>query len=42
MLSQDPALARLVDDVRLLPPWRWRISRDRTVLVCALAFSRRA
>jgi hypothetical protein len=41
MLAQDPALARHVDDVRLLPPWRWRISRERTVLVYALAFSRR-
>jgi hypothetical protein len=42
MLAQDPELAPQVEDVALLEPWLWRISRSRTVLVYALAFSRRA
>jgi len=41
MLAQDPELAPQVEDVALLEPWLWRISRSRTVLVYALAFSRR-
>jgi hypothetical protein len=42
MLLQDPALARNVEDVKLAAPWLWRVSRSRTVLVYALAFTRRA
>ena len=41
MLAEDPDLAPHVEDVSLLEPWLWRISRSRTVLVYALAFSRR-
>jgi hypothetical protein len=41
MLAKDPDLAPHVEDVSLLEPWLWRISRSRTVLVYALAFSRR-
>jgi hypothetical protein len=42
MLGQDPALARHVEDVKLATPWLWRVSRQRTVLVYALEFRRRA
>jgi hypothetical protein len=42
MLAQDPALARSVEDVKLAAPWLWRVSRERTVLVYALEFRRRA
>jgi hypothetical protein len=42
MLTEDPDLASRAEDVALHEPWLWRISRSRTVLVYALAFSRRA
>jgi hypothetical protein len=42
MLTQDPQLARDVEDTRLMAPWSWRISQRRTVLVYAVAFRRRA
>lgn len=42
MLAHDPDLAREVEDVSLCAPWLWRVSQDRTVLVYALAFARRA
>jgi hypothetical protein len=41
MLEKDPDLAPHVEDVSLFEPWPWRVSRSRTVLVYALAFSRR-
>jgi hypothetical protein len=41
MLTQDPQLARDVEDATLMAPWSWRISQRRTVLVYAIAFRRR-
>jgi hypothetical protein len=42
MLTQDPVLAREIEDVTLGAPWLWRVSQTRTVLVYALGFTRRA
>lgn len=39
-LTADPALAPRVRDVRLLPPWLWRLGPLRTFLVYALRFRR--
>jgi hypothetical protein len=41
MLTQDPQLARDVEDATVMAPWSWRISQRRTVLVYAIAFRRR-
>lgn len=42
LMSSDPATARFWRDVRMLPPWRWRISERRAYAVCALVTTRSA
>lgn len=42
MLEDDPDLACEAEDVSIVAPWLWRVAPRRTVLVCAIAFGRRA
>ena len=37
----DPAYRDKVEDVRLLRPWRWHLTKERAYLVCAVHWRRR-
>jgi hypothetical protein len=41
MLRDDPSISCLIEPIERVDPWLWRLSPDRTFLVCGLVVRRR-